>query len=264
MNRVRPYAEYEHGPVVFLPGVRAQRVSVKIKVLPDENAVSHQGATLITEWAREAIDRRGRFVIAVSGGNTPWHMLQILATKDIAWSKVDMVQADERIAPPGSPDRNLTALQASFVARLPPGSLRVYPMPVEETAVSLAATRYAQTLAHLAGSPPVLDLVQLGLGLDGHTASLVPRDPVLDIDDIDVAVSGVYQGWPRMTLTYPILNRARNLLWVVTGADKADVLARFGNDDMVLPACRVNRERAVVLADLAAASRMTREHQDGA
>jgi 6-phosphogluconolactonase len=189
-------------------------------------------------------------------------MLQILATKNIEWSKVDMVQADERLAPPESPDRNLTALQTNFVARVPPGSVRVYPMPVEETAGGLAATHYAQTLAQLAGSPSVLDLVQLGLGPDGHTASLVPGDPVLEIDDIDVGVTGVYEGRRRMTLTYPILNRARNLLWLVTGAAKADVLARFSNDDVTLPACRVNRERAVVLADRAAASRMAREHQE--
>jgi 6-phosphogluconolactonase len=264
MSQIRRYAEHEHGPgrCIVSPGASAQRVSVRIEVLSDENAVSDKGATLIAEWARNAIDRRGRFIIAVSGGNTPWLMLQILATKNIEWSKVDMVQADERLAPPDSPDRNLTALQANFVARVPPGSVRVYPMLVEETASGLAAAHYAETLAHLAGSPPVLDLVQLGLGPDGHTASLVPGDPVLEIDDTDVAVTGVYRGRRRMTLTYPILNRARNVLWLVTGGAKADVLARFSKDDMTLPACRVNRERAVVLADQAAASRMAREHQE--
>jgi 6-phosphogluconolactonase len=236
---------------------------VRIEVLADENAVSQKGAALIAEWARSAIGRRGRFVMAVSGGNTPRRLLPILAKQEIAWRNVDIVQVDERIAPAENPDRNLTALLENLVARVPPDTLRVYPMPVEETAIDLAAARYAQTLERLAGSPAVLDLVHLGLGLDGHTASLVPGDPVLQADDVDVAVTGEYQGRRRMTLTYPMLNRARKLLWVITGAAKADVLARFINDDMTLPASRVHRERAVVLADRPAASRMTREYRDG-
>ena len=114
-------------------------------------------------------------------------------------------------------------------------------------------THYAQTLQEIAGSPPVLDLVHLGLGPDGHTASLVPGDPVLDVTDADVALTGVYQGRRRMTLTYPILNRARRILWLVTGSEKAGPLVRLRQGDPSIPAGRVRQDQALVLADRAAA-----------
>ena len=116
-----------------------------------------------------------------------------------------------------------------------------------------AAKQYAATLAKIAGSPPVLDLIHLGLGPDGHTASLVPGDPVLQVSDADVAVTGIYQGRRRITLTYPLLNRARRILWLVTGSEKAGMLVRLRNSDPSIPAGRVNPERALVLADQAAA-----------
>jgi len=126
-------------------------------------------------------------------------------------------------------------------------------MPVEAPNLEVAASQYADTLRQIAGSPPVLDLVHLGLSVDGHTASLVPGDPILEVADADVAVTGLYQGWRRMTLTVPILNRARQVLWLVTGADKASMLARLRNGDASIPAGRIRRERALVLADQAAA-----------
>jgi 6-phosphogluconolactonase len=136
-------------------------------------------------------------------------------------------------------------------ARLP--QEQIYPMPVESPDLEEAAKRYAAVLAQIAGSPPVLDLVHLGLGPDGHTASLVPGEPVLEVSDADVGVTGTYQGRRRMTLTYPILNRARRILWLVTGSEKAGMLIRLQNGDPSIPAGRVNQERAVVLADRAAA-----------
>jgi 6-phosphogluconolactonase/glucosamine-6-phosphate isomerase/deaminase len=126
-------------------------------------------------------------------------------------------------------------------------------MPVESTDLDAAAANYGQELSKIAGSPPVLDLVHLGLGSDGHTASLVPRDPVLDVTDADVALTGVYQGRRRMTLTYPILNRSRHILWVVTGGEKATMLARLLAGDPSIPAGRVNPAEALILADRAAA-----------
>ena len=119
----------------------------------------------------------------------------------------------------------------------------------------LRRRRYALTLREIAGSPPVLDLVHLGLGPDGHTASLVPGDAVLDVTDADVALTGVYQGRRRMTLTYPILNRSRRILWLVTGSEKAGMLVRLRDGDLSIPAGRVRRDQALVLADRAAAER---------
>jgi len=132
---------------------------------------------------------------------------------------------------------------------------QVYAMPVDEKDLESAARRYALTLREIAGSPPVLDLVHLGLGPDGHTASLVPGDPVLDVTDTDAAVTGVYQGRRRMTLTYPILNRSRTVLWLVTGSDKAGMLVRLRDGDLSIPASRVRRDHALVFADRAAAQR---------
>jgi 6-phosphogluconolactonase/glucosamine-6-phosphate isomerase/deaminase len=126
-------------------------------------------------------------------------------------------------------------------------------MPVESSDLNAAAAFYAQTLRSITGSPPVLDLVHLGLGPDGHTASLVPGDPVLDVSNADVAVTGIYQGRQRMTLTYPVLNRSRLVLWLVTGGEKAGMLPRLQTGDISIPAGRVRAGRAVILADRAAA-----------
>ena len=154
------------------------------------------------------------------------------------------------------PDRNLTHLNESLLEHAPLRREQIYAMPVEAAELAGAAERYAATLQKIAGSPAVLDLVHLGLGADGHTASLVPGDPVLNVTDADVALTGVYQGRRRMTLTYPILNRSRRILWVVTGSDKVDALARLRDADGSIPAGRIQRENAVILADRAAAERL--------
>jgi 6-phosphogluconolactonase len=120
-----------------------------------------------------------------------------------------------------------------------------------------AAKQYAATLAKIAGSPPVLDLVHLGLGPDGHTASLIPGDPVLEVDDVDIAVTGTYQGRRRMTLTYPIINRSRRILWLVTGDEKAGMLVRLRDGDASIPGGKISQEKAFVLADSGAAGRIT-------
>jgi 6-phosphogluconolactonase len=229
---------------------------MQIKVLADARAVAREGAAGIAAQARTAVRERGRFVMAVSGGQTPWQMLQFLAGQEIPWESVHVVQVDERLAPPGDPDRNLTHLQESLLtgALLPPG--QIYAMPVEAEDLAQAAATYARTLREIAGTPPVLDLVHLGLGPDGHTASLIPGDPVLKVTHQDVALTGIYQGRRRMTLTYPILNRARRLLWLVTGAEKSGMLRRLQDGDQSIPAGRIRRDQALVLADRAAASRL--------
>jgi 6-phosphogluconolactonase len=225
---------------------------METRVLADADAVAHEAAKIIAEAARAAADSHGRFVMAVSGGHTPWIMLRALAGEDVPWQAVHLAQVDERVAPAGHPDRNLTHLRESLLEHAPLPADHIYAMPVEESDPEAAARQYALVLERIAGSPPVLDMVHLGLGPDGHTASLVPSDPVLDISDADVAMTGVYQGRRRMTLTYPIINRSRRILWVVTGSEKVEMLGRLRKGDSSIPAGRVNSERALVLADGAA------------
>ena len=226
---------------------------MKIEVLADAESVARRAAALIAAEARSAAALRGRFVMAVSGGHTPWIMLRALASETVPWQAVHIVQVDERVAPAGDPDRNLTHLQASLLDVVPLPPEQIHAMLVESPDLEAAAKQYAQTLNEIAGSPAVLDLVHLGLGPDGHTASLVPGDPVLEITNSDVALTGIYQGRRRMTLTYPVINRARHILWVVTGAEKVAMLTRLRNADASIPAGRVCSQDALVLADSAAA-----------
>ena len=226
---------------------------MNIEILIDADAVARKAAEIIAAEARATVAERGRFIMAVSGGHTPWKMLRALAKEKVPWEGVRVVQVDERVAPAGDPDRNLTHLRESLLEHAPLRPEQILAMPVEWADLDAAAIRYAMTLKEVAGSPPVLDLAHLGLGPDGHTASLVPGDPVLNVTDSDVALTGVYQGRRRMTLTYPILNRARRILWLVTGNDKVDALARLREGDTSIPGGKIHRDQAVVLADQAAA-----------
>ena len=226
---------------------------MKVEILIDADAVAQKGAEIIAAEARAAVAERGHFIMAVSGGRTPWKMLRALASEKLPWEDVRVVQVDERVAPAGDADRNLTHLRESLLEHTPLRPEQILDMPVESPHLNAAAARYATTLKDVAGSPPVLDLAHLGLGPDGHTASLVPGDPVLNVADSDVALTGVYQGRRRMTLTYPILNRARRVLWLVTGNDKVEALARLREADTSIPGGRINRDQAVVLADQGAA-----------
>jgi len=227
---------------------------MKLEVLADAESVAKKAAAIIAADARAAKAARGQFNMAVSGGHTPWLMLRDLATEDVPWLAVRVFQVDERVAPAGDPDRNLTHLRASLLENAPLKAEQIYAMPVEASDLEAAAKQYAQTLCDIAGSPPVLDLVHLGLGPDGHTASLVPGDPVLDVIDADVGLTGIYQGRRRMTLTYPVINRARRILWLVTGAEKVEMLKRLRDADSSIPAGRVSSQDALVLADRAAAN----------
>jgi 6-phosphogluconolactonase len=229
---------------------------MEIRVLADAAEVAAEAAKFIAEEGRGSVAARGRFSLAVSGGQTPWQMLRELARLEVPWDSVYVAQVDERVAPAGHADRNLTHLRESLLERVPPRPEQVCAMPVESPDLEAGAKRYALMLQEIAGAPPVLDLVHLGLGPDGHTASLVPGDPVLNLTEADVAVTGLYQQRRRMTLTYPVLNRARRILWVVTGGEKAGMLARLRDGDVTIPAGRVSQERALVLADRAAAERL--------
>jgi 6-phosphogluconolactonase len=226
---------------------------VRIDVFEDAERTAARAAAFIAEEARAAIASRGRFVLAVSGGRTPQAMLRTLAGEAIPWWSVHVVQVDERVAPADGPERNLTHLRAALLERsaIPPDQLHA--MPVEEADLAAAARQYAHMLERIAGVPPVLDLCHLGLGTDGHTASLIPGDPVLEITDADVALTAAYAGRRRMTLTYPILNRSRSILWLVTGEEKREILARLLAGDRSMPAGCIRSDRALVFADRAAA-----------
>ncbi len=216
----------------------------ELEVLADDEAVARRGAALIAERARTAVSENGAFTLAVSGGRTPWVMFAHLSGEDVPWEHVTLFQVDERIAPSGDPDRNLTHLGET----LPSAAFdRLVPMPVNDEDVEAAAAAYAAAL------PERIDLIHLGLGDDGHTASLPPGDPVLGLADRKVAVTGEFNGRRRMTLTYPALDSAGGILWVVTGAEKTQPLAKLLAHDESIPAGRVRAERSLVVADEAAA-----------
>src|ERR1700757_3235653 len=229
---------------------------MKIEIFADAQTVAEEAAKLIANEARSAVAERDRFVFAVSGGHTPWVMLKALAKEDVPWDKVHLAQADERVAPAGDPDRNLTHLRESLLDHAPLPPSHIHAMPVDSEDLNCGAQQYAAMLEDVAGTPPVLDLVHLGLGVDGHTASLVPGDPVLDVTGADVAVTGPYQGRRRMTLTFPIINRSRRILWLVTGREKAGTLVRLRDGDPSIPASCVRQDLALILADRAAAERL--------
>ena len=226
---------------------------MKVEILADAESVAKRAATLIAADARAVVAERGRYSMAVSGGRAPWLMLRQLADEDVPWASIRVFQVDERIAPAGDPDRNLTHLHTTLIEHAPLKPDQIYAMPVEASNLDAAASEYAETLSNVVGSPAVLDLVHLGLGPDGHTASLIPGDPVLNVTDADVALTGVYQGRRRMTLTYPVINRARRILWLVTGGDKVEMLKRLRNGDTSIPAGRINVQDALLLADREAA-----------
>jgi 6-phosphogluconolactonase len=224
-----------------------------IRIFDDAQSTAESAARFIAAESRAANAARGRFVAAFSGGKTPWLMLRALTREEVPWDAMQILQIDERVAPSGHPDRNLTHILESLLNHAPLRQEQIHAMPLESQDLEAAARKYEQTIADLCGSPAALDLVHLGLGPDGHTASLVPGDPVLDITEADVALTGTYQGRRRMTLTYPILNRARRVLWLVTGAEKTAMLQRLQAGDVSIPAGRVRQDSAIVFADREAA-----------
>ena len=225
--------------------------SLQVEVAGDAAGAARKAAAFIAERARSGSRQGRRFMLALSGGNTPRRMFRELAEQDMPWGDVHLAQVDERLVPAG-PQRNLQMLQEELISRVRLQPEQVHAMPVETDDPVAAARRYGEELRSVSGIPLVLDLVHLGLGADGHTASLVPDDPVLKVQDKDFAVTGPYHGLRRMTLTLPTISRARCILWLVTGASKAAVLERLLRGDRGIPAGRVARGRAFVFADRAA------------
>src|SRR6476646_7447667 len=217
----------------------ADAVTVQLEALPDEEAATRRGAELIAAAVREAVRERAGCAIAVSGGATPVPMFEALAGQDVPWEALGIWQVDERVAPRDDEDRSLKHLLAAL-----PAAARVHEMPVDGAPDGLEA----RAATYAAGLPARFDLVHLGIGDDGHTASLVPGDPLLEARDRDVALTRMYRGRRRMTLTYPVLDRARSVLFLVTGQDKASALQKLLARDQGIPAARVRAadQRAIV------------------
>ncbi|RIK98932.1 MAG: 6-phosphogluconolactonase [Proteobacteria bacterium] len=228
-------------------------MSLNVEVLPDAGAAAARAAEWIGAAIREAAAARGCALVAASGGRDPWPMYRALAAQALPWDCVHVFQVDERVAPLHDDDRNWLHLRESLLARVPIEATHAHAMPVEEDDLASAASSYSARLCAVAGNPPVLDVVHLGLGGDGHTASLVPGDAAVDCTEGDVAVTEPYRGRRRMTLTFPVLSQARRVLWLVTGEEKRDALAKLRRGDASIPASRVAAKEQLVVADAAAA-----------
>lgn len=222
-----------------------------LEVLPDREALAYKAADFVAEAAARAIGERGQFTVAVSGGSTPRRMLEVLAERDdIEWSRVYLFQVDERVAPDADPDRNATMLADTLLSEDVLGASElggVFLMPVTEDDLEAAAATYAETMDRVTGSPIVFDLIQLGLGDDGHTASLIPGDPILELTDRAVGLTNTYRGHRRMSMTWPVLDRAKELLWVVAGESKREALEGYLDNDPSIPATLPTQARATVL-----------------
>lgn len=232
---------------------------MKLTIAPDAVVAAAAAAELLTEWIAEAAAARGRATLALSGGQTPRQMLEVLSGRRVRWDALHVFQVDERVTPPGDERRNCRAIEEALCRDGALPAANFHAMPVGAQALEVAAERYAGLLREFAGDPPVLDVVHLGIGTDGHTASLVPGDALLDETRREVGVSGPYQGLARMSLTFAPLGRARHVLWLVTGGSKAPMLRRLANGDRSIPAGRIERARAVVVADAAAAAEIERD-----
>ena len=211
-----------------------------MRVVRAGSGLTEIAAEILNGILSDRLDADGRATLAVSGGSTPWPILSAMSRTGLDWHHLDLYQVDERVAPAGDPSRNLTGLATVLLDHVP---AVVHPMPVEAPDLEAAAHEYSQEL------PEILDVVHLGLGDDGHTASLVPGDPVLDVDDRAVAITEPYHGHRRMTLTYPALDRAAAIVWIVTGTDKAPMVERLLAADPTIPAGRVPQDRAILITN---------------
>lgn len=225
---------------------------MRISVTDDAQELAEAVASVIARGLADAIRDRGRAVVAFSGGSTPAPMLRCLSGADLDWTAVTVFQVDERVAPDDSPDRNAAMLNRELLSSV---AAQAYLMPVTRDRLDAAAESYALLIGDVCGG--VLDVVHLGLGADGHTASLVPGDPVLEETAADVAVTGEYQGRRRMTMTVPLLNRARAIVWEVAGADKAGAVKQLVGGNTQIPAARVAQDHATLFADASAAARLS-------
>ena len=226
---------------------------MRLIVEPDTEAAARTAASAIASACETAIEERDQALLALSGGRTPWRMIELLREHVLHWEEIHVAQVDERVVPRDDERRHFARLEALLVREGPLPRDNLLEMPVAATDLAAAAAAYQAMLEAIGGAPLRFDLVQLGLGTDGHTASLLPADPVLDDGGRDVAVSAEYHGTRRMTLTISALSRARQRLWLVTGAEKAPRLRDLIDGSTAIPANRVERRGTLVIADRDAA-----------
>ena len=227
-------------------------MSMKTELFSSADEVAERAAAYLEQLIRETLAHKNSFSMAISGGRTPWQMLKILSKAALPWTRVNLFQVDERVAPDGHADRNLTQLFQAIAGSPLVTRLHIFPMPVTAEDLDAAAGDYAE-LIHEITEGEGLDLIHLGMGSDGHTASLVPGDAVLEVQDHGVACTqDLYQGRIRMTLTYPLLNSAKRILWIVTGSEKQEMVQRLLQKDASIPAGSVNQANAILFVDQAA------------
>lgn len=230
--------------------VLSHNEALEVEVFDEFSEASRAAASFIEQRATESIAERGRFVWAISGGSTPETMLRFLAESNMDWAKVHLFQVDERVAPHGHRDRNSQMVISSLLGpsvRQRIGS--VHWMDVTDDDLDNAADIYSAEVAEAASGG--FDVIQLGLGADGHTASLIPGDPAADERVRSVVVTASYQGRVRMTLTGPVLNRARSIVWLVSGAGKSEAFKRLIGQDPDIPAGTIDQGNAVAFVDRA-------------
>lgn len=226
---------------------------MEIRTFQSADEVAKEAAFYVADRIRENIAKKGFFTMAISGGRTPWEMIKELAIQDLPWEKVFLFQVDERVAPDGHPDRNLTQLFNAIQGTRLMTRLNIFPMHVITENLDQGCDEYANHIKNITESGK-LDLVHLGLGTDGHTASLIPGDDVLEAQDKNVAMTGApYQGRKRMTLTYPLINQAEKILWIITGAEKAEMLSRLLHQDPTIPSGKISQNHAIVFTEESAA-----------
>jgi 6-phosphogluconolactonase len=217
-------------------------VQHELQTFDDPAALAKAAAAYVAERARAVEARGATFTFALSGGKSPWAMFETLAHDDLDWAATRIYQVDERVVAESNDLRNLKSLRAALAGTNAP----IEAMDVGAEDLEGACWNYGALL------PERFDLVHLGVGPDGHCASLVPGDPVLDLTDQLVALAGPYQDTLRMTLTYPALARADQLLWLISGEDKREALAKLLDSDPSIPAGRVQAGASLIMADRAA------------
>jgi 6-phosphogluconolactonase len=221
---------------------------MEIQSYSSSEDLAEAAAVFIARAAQVAVAERGRFLLALSGGRSPKRMLARLAKMDLPWAQMHIFQVDERVAPDGHADRNWAMIQETLLTHVPVPVDQQHPMPVLATPLEKASQTYMRMVEELAGAPPVLDVIQLGLGDDGHTASLVPGDSSEMRRDVTVAATAEYKGRRRMTLTLPVLDAARQVLFVVEGDGKEGAIQKLQSGDESIPAGRVRSKAMFLMA----------------